>query len=186
MAMEFSNSVSYGLKLSKRIYYGKDMPAPPVEVPSMTRSASSVSASPSEKEVVVETALYMPTAPMVYAVVPDPEVVDNPDIPSYQPYVYGRCVPPALIPLNMHGVAMEIESVLDTAFVAVSGTWRVHCVMAGQRCDCRIAVPMGEPVKQKKKKIKSHYFFFFFPLKKQTCVHKEERTSSSWVVVLNA
>ena len=185
MAMEFSNSVSYGLKLSKRIYYGKDMPAPPVEVPSMTRSASSVSASPSEKEVVVETALYMPTAPMVYAVVPDPEVVDNPDIPSYQPYVYGRCVPPALIPLNMHGVAMEIESVLDTAFVAVSGTWRVHCVMAGQRCDCRIAVPMGEQVKQKKKKKQKSLLFFFFK-KKQTCVHKEERTSSSWVVVLNA
>ena len=163
MAMEFANSVSYGLKLSKRIYYGKDMPAPPVEVPSMTRSASSVSGS--EKEVVVvETALYMPAAPMVYAVVPDPEVVDNPDIPSYQPYVYGRCVPPALIPLNMHGVAMEIESVLDTAFVAVSGTWRVHCVMAGQRCDCRIAVPMGEQVKQQKKKTKnkkSHYFFRF-------------------------
>ena len=183
MAMEFSNSVSYGLKLSKRIYYGKDMPAPPVEVPSMTRSASSVSGS--EKDVVVETALYMPAAPMVYAVVPDPEVVDNPDIPSYQPYVYGRCVPPALIPLNMHGVAMEIESVLDTAFVAVSGTWRVHCVMAGQRCDCRIAVPMGEQVKQKKKKTKFTTFFFFL-LKKQTCVHEEERTSSSWVVVLNA
>ena len=161
MAMEFSNSVSYGLKLSKRIYYGKDMPAPPVEVPSMTRSASSVSASPSEKEVVVETASYMPTAPMVYAVVPDPEVVDNPDIPSYQPYVYGRCVPPALIPLNMHGVAMEIESVLDTAFVAVSGTWRVHCVMAGQRCDCRIAVPMGEQVKQQKKTKVTTFFFFF-------------------------
>ncbi|KAM3747127.1 hypothetical protein ACB098_05G013000 [Castanea mollissima] len=139
MALEFSNSVSYGLKLSKRIYYGKDMPAPPVEVPSMTRSASSVS----DKEV-VDTATYLPTAPMVYAVVPDPEVVDNPDVPSYQPYVYGRCVPPALIPLHMHGVAMDIESVLDTAFVAVSGTWRVHCVMAGQRCDCRIAVPMGE------------------------------------------
>ena len=174
--MEFSNSVSYGLKLSKRIYYGKDMPAPPVEVPSMTRSASSVSASPSEKEVVVETALYLPAAPMVYAVVPDPEVVDNPDIPSYQPYVYGRCVPPALIPLNMHGVAMEIESVLDTAFVAVSGTWRVHCVMAGQRCDCRIAVPMGEQVKQKKKKKnKSHYIFFFLKKNKHAYTRKRER-----------
>ncbi|BBG98781.1 inter-alpha-trypsin inhibitor heavy chain-related protein, partial [Prunus dulcis] len=87
---------------------------------------------------------YLPEAPMVYAVVPDPSIVDNPDIPSYQPYVHGMCEPPALIPLHMHGIAMEIESYLDTAFVTVNGTWRVHCVSAGKRCDCRVAVPMGD------------------------------------------
>uniref|UniRef100_A0A2N9IBF9 VWFA domain-containing protein n=1 Tax=Fagus sylvatica TaxID=28930 RepID=A0A2N9IBF9_FAGSY len=139
-AREFASSVECGLKLSKRVYYGKDVPAPaPLEVPAMTRSVSSSATEGEDVEVV-----YIPAAPMVYAVVPEPEVVDNPDIPSYQPYVYGRCEPPALIPLHMHGVAMEIESFMDTAFVTVSGTWRVHCVTAGRSCDCRVAVPMGE------------------------------------------
>ncbi|KAG6727549.1 hypothetical protein I3842_02G131900 [Carya illinoinensis] len=131
MAKEFSTCVEYGLKLSQRIYYGKESASSsaPVVVPAMSKFSAEG---------------YLPSAPTVYAVVPEPEVVDNPDVPSYQPYVHGRCVPPALIPLQMHAVAMEIESYLDTAFVAVSGTWRVHCVMASRRCDCRIAVPMGE------------------------------------------
>lgn len=135
MATEFSNGVEYGLKLSKRIYYGKESAysSAPEVIPEMSRSSSTAER-------------YLPSAPMVYAVVLEPTVVDNPDVPSYQPYVHGRCEPPALIPLQMHGVAMEIESYLDTAFVAVSGTWRVHCVMAGQKCDCCIAVPMGEQV----------------------------------------
>ncbi|KAK8629211.1 hypothetical protein V6N13_078063 [Hibiscus sabdariffa] len=81
---------------------------------------------------------------MAYAVVPEPAMVDNPDVPSYQPYVHGRCDPPALIPLHMHGVSMEVDCCLDTAFVTVSGAWRVHCIMAGWRCDCRVAIPMGQ------------------------------------------
>ncbi|XP_058227317.1 uncharacterized protein LOC131335816 [Rhododendron vialii] len=128
MADEFSRSVAVGLNLSKRIYYGKDRSLLPPELPkAMERSES-----------------LLPTAPMVYAVISEPSVVDNPDIPSYQPYVLGRCDPPALIPLHMHGIAVEVDCYLDTAFVTVSGTWRVHCVMAGQSCDCRIGIPMGE------------------------------------------
>ncbi|CAN4096507.1 unnamed protein product [Withania somnifera] len=57
---------------------------------------------------------------MMYAVFNNPAIVDNPDIPSYQPHVHGRCDPPALIPL--------------------------HCVMNCKSCDCRIAVPVGEQV----------------------------------------
>ncbi|XP_022152529.1 uncharacterized protein LOC111020229 isoform X1 [Momordica charantia] len=127
MAAEFSNCVEYGLHLSKRIYYGKGS-APAALARQMTRVSED----------------YLPTAPMVYAVVPEPTIVDNPDVPSYQPYVHGRCVPPALIPLHMNGVAMEIDCCFDTAFIGVSGTWRVHCVMAGKGCECLIAVPMGE------------------------------------------
>ncbi|GLU14227.1 hypothetical protein SLE2022_308100 [Rubroshorea leprosula] len=128
MASEFSTSVDYGLRLSKRIYYGKGGPKAPVpEV--MSKSAP-------------ESCL--PTAVMAYAVVVEPAVVDNPDVPSYQPYVHGRCDPPALIPLNMHEVCMDVDCCMDTAFVSVTGVWRVHCVMASKRCDCRIVVPMGE------------------------------------------
>ncbi|XVF25240.1 hypothetical protein REPUB_Repub13aG0196200 [Reevesia pubescens] len=128
MAGEFSTAVTCGLMLSKRLYYGKgDSPAPAV----MSRSFSSMES-------------YIPTSVMAYAVVPEPAVVDNPDVPSYQPYVHGRCEPPALIPLHMHEVSMEVDCCMDTAFVTVIGEWRVHCIMAGQRCDCRFAIPMGE------------------------------------------
>ncbi|XP_004303707.1 PREDICTED: von Willebrand factor A domain-containing protein DDB_G0286969 [Fragaria vesca subsp. vesca] len=136
MAGQFSSCVEYGLAISKRILYGKEsVPAPPA----MSRSSSHSSQSrPSPEQG------YLPESPMVYAAVSDPAIVDNPDIPSYQPYVYGRCEPPALIPLHMHGVALEVESYLETAFVTVTGNWRVHCISTGKSCDCRVAVPMGE------------------------------------------
>ncbi|KAH7865192.1 hypothetical protein Vadar_003383 [Vaccinium darrowii] len=130
MADELSRSVKLGLNLSKRIYYGKDKYLwPPKPEVAMERS---------------ESTLLLPTAPMVYAVISEPSIVDNPDVPSYQPYVHGRCEPPALIPLHMYGITVEVDCYLDTAFVTVSGKWRVHCVMAGKSCDCRIGIPMGE------------------------------------------
>ncbi|KAK4349806.1 hypothetical protein RND71_029119 [Anisodus tanguticus] len=124
MADDFATSVEMGLQLTKRIYYGKNAPKPLV----MEKKSSTT----------------LPTALMVYAVVTDPSIVDNPDIPSYQPYVHGRCDPPALIPLDMQGIGMEVDCYMDTAFVTVNGTWRVHCVASSRYCDCRIAVPMGE------------------------------------------
>ncbi|KAI3814441.1 hypothetical protein L1987_14081 [Smallanthus sonchifolius] len=80
---------------------------------------------------------------MIYAVIFNPGIVDNPDVPSYQPHVHGRCDPPALIPLQMNGVAIEVDCYLDTAFVTMTGSWRVHCVMGSASCDCRLAIPMG-------------------------------------------
>lgn len=129
MADEFLKAVEDGVRLSKRIYFGKDRSvAPPKPMAAMEKSLQS----------------FLPSAPMVYAVIPDPTVVDNPDIPSYQPHVHGRCDPPALIPLQMNGISVEADCYLDTAFVTISGSWRVHCVMGSKHCDCRIAIPMGE------------------------------------------
>ncbi|GKE69524.1 hypothetical protein Tco_1527596, partial [Tanacetum coccineum] len=87
---------------------------------------------------------YDPTSPMVYAVITDPSVVENPEICSYQPYVYGKCDPPALVPLHMHGASLDIQCWLDTVVVSFNGVWRVHCVASCATCDCRIVVPMGE------------------------------------------
>lgn len=117
--------------LSRRIYYGKDVKMPPLPEPVPAKS------SPDS---------LLPTAVMVYAAVSEPASVDNPDVPSYQPYVHGRCEPPALVPLHMRGVQMEVDCWLDTAFLTVKGEWRVHCIKAGERCDCCIAVPLGEKV----------------------------------------
>ncbi|XP_011036459.1 PREDICTED: inter-alpha-trypsin inhibitor heavy chain H3-like isoform X2 [Populus euphratica] len=135
MAREFATCVEYGLNLSKRIYYGKEMT--PAATAAMTRSMSAKSSDVAES--------YFPTAVMAYAVVSEPELVENPDVPSYQPYVHGRCEPPALIPLHMLGVVtMEIDCCFDHANVCFSGAWRVHCIKGNSKCDVRIAVPIGE------------------------------------------
>lgn len=134
MAGSFGQSVDLGLKLAKRIRASKD------QTVTAPKREAGMDRCPSTK------AAHDPTAPMVYAVIPDPSIVDNPEITSYQPYVYGRCDPPALIPLQMEEFAMEADCCLDSAFVSVRGSWRVHCVMASGSCDCRIVVPMGEQV----------------------------------------
>lgn len=127
----FSKAVDDGLKLSKRIYFVKDRAvSPPKPPPPMARWATA----------------FLPSAPMVYAVISDPGIVDNPDISSYQPHVYGRCDPPALIPLQMNAIEMEADCYHETAFVTVSGTWRLHCVMGSRSCDCRIAVPVSHQI----------------------------------------
>ncbi|KAH0455830.1 hypothetical protein IEQ34_015862 [Dendrobium chrysotoxum] len=127
---EFTMSVEEGLRLAKRVSAGKDRytEAPPRQQAEMERSRASL----------------IPKAPMLYAVIVDPAIVDNPDIPSYQPHVYGRCDPPALIPLHMKEIAVKTDCYLDTALISVRGRWRLHCVMSSRRCDCRLVVPFGE------------------------------------------
>ncbi|KAM1174027.1 hypothetical protein ACFX13_027284 [Malus domestica] len=130
MAEDFSKAVDDGLKFSKRLYFGKDRAvSPPKQPPSMDKATSCA---------------FLPTAPMVYAVISDPGIVDNPDIPSYQPHVHGRCDPPALIPLTMNRVELQVDCYMDTAFIRVSGSWRVHCIKGSKSCGCRVAIPMGE------------------------------------------
>ncbi|GAA0157137.1 hypothetical protein LIER_38405 [Lithospermum erythrorhizon] len=126
---DFERAVDDGLRLAKRIYLGQDRAvAPPKTMKAMNKA---------------EQHSLLPAAPMVYAVIRNPGIVDNPDIPSYQPHVHGRCDPPVLIPLQMNAVCLEVDCFLDTAFVTMSGSWRVHCVMSSCSCDCRIALPLG-------------------------------------------
>ncbi|CAL1404596.1 unnamed protein product [Linum trigynum] len=130
MAEDFARSVEDGLKLSKRIYFGKDRAVAPPNIPVMMDKS------------LMEALL--PKSPMVYAVISNPGIVDNPDIPSYQPHVHGRCDPPALIPLQMNRIELQADCFFDNVFVQIIGSWRVHCIMGSKSCDCRIALPMGE------------------------------------------
>lgn len=141
MADQLSSSVAFGLKLSRRVSYGKQ---------------ASFSSAPKASTMERTPESLLPKAPMVYAEILKPAIVDNPDIPSYQPHVYGVCEPPALIPLQMHEVEMEVDCYLDTAFITLSGTWRVHCVISNKACDCRIAIPMGEQVLILRETISEH------------------------------
>ncbi|MCL7049426.1 hypothetical protein MKW94_029225 [Papaver nudicaule] len=137
-----TRAIEEGMNLSKRIYFGKQ------------NSNKNFSVSPPQHFVMEKklsaassfnhSSYLLPTSPMVYAVISDPLMVDNPDIPSYQPHIHGKCVPPALIPLHMKEISMEIDCFLDTAFVTVTGVWRVHCIKRNRSCFSRLVVPMSE------------------------------------------
>ncbi|KAL5197434.1 hypothetical protein ABZP36_000946 [Zizania latifolia] len=126
----FARAVDDGLKLSKRLVLPGGVP-PPKPPSGMERGGETAAA-------------LLPSAPMAYAVVSDPGAVDTPDVPSYQPYVYGRLDPPALIPLQMKEVDLAVDCALDEAAVTVRVRWWLHCVTRSRVCDVRIVVPMGD------------------------------------------
>jgi len=83
---------------------------------------------------------------MAYAVVVDSGAVDSPDVPSYQPHMYGRLDPPALIPLKMQEVELRVDCAAAscaTTEVALRAHWWVHCITRSHACHYRIVVPMG-------------------------------------------
>ncbi|XP_062189930.1 uncharacterized protein LOC133892959 [Phragmites australis] len=132
---DFARAVEDGLKLSKRLMLPSGLP-PPRPPSGMDRAVSTAAAA--------AAALLLPSAPTAYAVVTDPSAVDTPDVPSYQPYVYGRLDPPALIPLQMKEVDLAVDCALDAATVTVRARWWLHCITRSRECDVRLIVPMGE------------------------------------------
>ncbi|PAN14798.1 hypothetical protein PAHAL_2G445300 [Panicum hallii] len=133
---EFARAVEDGLKLSKRLVLPGGLP-PPRPPSGMDRTVSAAAAAGPDPRL-------LPTAPMAYAVVTDPGAVDTPDVPSYQPYVYGRLDPPAMIPLQMKEVDLAIDCALDAAHVTLRARWWLHCITRSRECDVRLVVPMGE------------------------------------------
>jgi hypothetical protein len=87
-----------------------------------------------------------PSAPMAYVVVVDPGAIDSPDVPSYQPHVYGLLDPPALIPLQMWEVDLRIDAALACTEVTLRARWWVHCLTHSRACDCRVVVLTGQQV----------------------------------------
>lgn len=135
---DFARAVEDGLKLSKRLVLPGGLP-PPRPPAGMERTVSAAAASGPDP-------LLLPTAPMAYAVVTDPAAVDTPDVPSYQPYVYGNLDPPALIPLQMKEVDLTVDCAVDTAHVTLRARWWLHCITRSRECDVRLVVPLVEQV----------------------------------------
>jgi hypothetical protein len=133
---DFARAVEDGLKLSKRLVLPGGVP-PPRPPTGMHRTP--VDAPP-------DAVLLLPSAPTAYAVASDPASVDTPDVPSYQPYVYGRLDPPALIPLQVKEVDLAVDCALDVATVTLRARWWLHCITRSRECDVRLVVPMGEQV----------------------------------------
>jgi hypothetical protein len=65
---------------------------------------------------------------MAYVVAVDPGAIDSPDVLAYQPHVYDRLDPPALIPLQMREVDLRIDITIERAEVTLRARWWVHCV----------------------------------------------------------
>ena len=139
----FARAVDDGLKLTKRLVLPGGGGLPPPRPPQgMDRDDPAAAHAAWLQHL-------LPAAPMAYAVVVDPGAVDSPDVPSYQPHVYGRLDPPALIPLQMREVDLRVDCVAAgcaTAEVALRARWWVHCVTRSRACHCRIVVPMGHQV----------------------------------------
>ncbi|KAG8063075.1 hypothetical protein GUJ93_ZPchr0003g17268 [Zizania palustris] len=133
MEEDFARAVEDGLKLSKRLVHPGGGPSPRPAA-GMNRAAAT------------DLSSLMPAAPMAYAVVVDPGAVDSPDVPSYQPHVYGRLDPPALIPLQMREVDLRVDCAAGCAVAEVTMRvrWWVHCITGSRDCHCRVVVPMGE------------------------------------------
>jgi hypothetical protein len=136
MEEAFARAVEDGLKLTKRLVMPDGGPAPRPHA-AMDRGDP---LAPGERHPL------LPTAPMAYAVVVDPGAVDSPDVPSYQPHVYGRLDSPALIPLQMREVDLRVDAAVVRAEVTLRARWWVHCVARSRACDCRLVVPMGHQV----------------------------------------
>ncbi|XP_066390656.1 uncharacterized protein [Miscanthus floridulus] len=137
----FARAVEDGLKLTKRLVLpnGGGLPAPRPHL-AMERERER------ENDPAAALQQLLPSAPMAYAVVVDPAAVDSPDVPSYQPHVYGRLDPPALIPLQMREVDLRVDCAAAgcaTAEVALRARWWLHCITRSRACHCRIVVPMG-------------------------------------------
>ncbi|KAK3146990.1 hypothetical protein QOZ80_3BG0276300 [Eleusine coracana subsp. coracana] len=129
----FARAVEDGLKLTKRLVLPSGAPAPRPHA-AMDRGDP---LAPGERHPL------LPAAPMAYAVVVDPGAVDSPDVPSYQPHVYGRLDPPVLIPLQMREVDLRVDAAVVRAEVTLKARWWVHCVTRSRACHCRVVVPIG-------------------------------------------
>eukprot|EP01018_Ginkgo_biloba_P026746 Gb_09355 [translate_table: standard] len=129
----FGDSLAAGLILSEQINYGTNR----------TSVGPKPKTAPKPVEMYKKTHQY-PTAPMISAVITDSGIVGNPDVPDYQPTLYGGNMPPALIPLQMNEVGLEIACHINTAFITVQGMWKLHCLRSGRTCDCLLTIPMYE------------------------------------------
>ncbi|KAF8728945.1 hypothetical protein HU200_018246 [Digitaria exilis] len=140
MEEAFARAVDDGLKLTKRLVLPDGGHLPPPRPPQgMDRDDPAAAHSAWLHHL-------LPAGPMAYAVVVDPGSVDSPDVPSYQPHVYGRLDPPALIPLQMREADLRVDCAAAgcaAAEVSLRVRWWLHCVTRSRACPCRIVLPMG-------------------------------------------
>lgn len=94
----------------------------------------------------------LPTCPMVYAVITDMNAFGNPkvDIEHYNQYppTYPAGAPalPALVPLTLERMKLNVECHISTGFVTLKSAWDVNCVRSRTFCDCLLVIPLDNQV----------------------------------------
>lgn len=94
----------------------------------------------------------VPTCPMVYAIITDMNVFGNPKVEnayySQYPPTYPPNAPPlpALVPLTLEKMKLNVECHISTGFITVKSTWDLNCVRSQAFCDCLLAIPMDNQV----------------------------------------
>jgi hypothetical protein len=86
----------------------------------------------------------LPTSPMVYAIITDMNVFGNPKVVDEQHHQYPSDAPPlpALVPLTLEKMKLNIECHISTGFVTSKSVWDVSCVRSQAFCNCLLAAPM--------------------------------------------
>ncbi|KAG0629908.1 hypothetical protein M758_1G138400 [Ceratodon purpureus] len=88
------------------------------------------------------------TCPMVYAIITDMNAFGNPKVDNdhYNQYppAYPADAPPlpALVPLTLERMDLNVECHISTGFVTLNSVWDVNCVRSRTFCDCLLVIPM--------------------------------------------
>ncbi|KAG6549238.1 hypothetical protein Mapa_009224 [Marchantia paleacea] len=146
MANSFPASLAAGLVLSEqlkpRIHKTNLGPPPPGYIPTYDGN---------KKEKNDKGTAVLPTCPMIYAIITDRNSLIQPTTVQYGPPIVqpgmGTSVDPtptlpALLPLDMNNVSLNVECHISTAFATVEGVWTLGLLRKDYQCDCLLAVPM--------------------------------------------
>ncbi|KAL3688709.1 hypothetical protein R1sor_015018 [Riccia sorocarpa] len=98
-------------------------------------------------------AAILPKGPVLYAVITDRNSLIEPTTIQYGPPIVQNGMgaaldsnpspaKPALVPLDMNSVSLNVECHISTAFATVQGVWTLNLLKKETACDCLLAVPM--------------------------------------------
>ena len=139
----FVTSLAAGQILAQQLHHGTGSGTTSMGPPKRPMMPATRPANESSK---------LPTCPMVYAIISDMSIFGNPNVPDSHYSAYPPQVPvntpvlPALVPLGLLDVNLNVECHISTAFVTVEGTWDLNCVRSRATCDCLLALPMDHQV----------------------------------------
>lgn len=140
----FVTSLAAGQILAQQLRYGGGGNNPTLGRPKQQTMAP-MDAKKNSKE-------GLPTCPMVYAIITDMNAFGNPKVDNdhYNQYppTYPADAPPlpALVPLTLGKMDLNVECHISTGFVTLNSVWDVNSVRSRTFCDCILVIPMDNQV----------------------------------------
>ena len=140
----FVTSLAAGQILAQQLRYGGSGDNPSLGPPKQ-HTMPPVDAKEKSKE-------ELPTCPMVYAIITDVNAFGSPKVDNEQynqnPPTYPTHAPslPALVPLTLVNMDLNVECHISTGFVTLKTAWDVSCVRSRTFCDCLLVIPLVNQV----------------------------------------